>query len=573
MQAPMTFGSLLQNRYRIMQTLTEGKFGRTYLAEDERRFNELCAIKELIAATGNDAGEKAQELFQQEAAILYQVEHPQVPQFREKFQEEERLFLVEDYVAGKSYQSLLSERLAAGTIFTEAEVLQLIRSLLPVLEHIHSRGIIHRNISPDNIILRDRDRQPVLINFAIVQELATRLQSPDTTTPVSIVGNVGFAPSEQIESGLAYPHSDLYALAVTAIVLLTGKQPSDLFEPSQGAWNWEQWVKVTPEFAPIITKMLNHLPGDRFQCAADVMAALNKLEPPHPTFTELSPASTHTEVLSPEPEPIISNHSSSILDRPLILVAIGIIIVIFTGVSSWSLVSFLRSEPTAEAPEEIPPLPQTFPSPIVTGEETPSLEESTPSPTASPTPQISLRAPVTEKIIPSPTPPSVDPVIFSQRLSLNPSEPTTIEDTIGYNQIIQYRFFGEKGATLTASIDPGSGISLTILDNNQKPVDSNAEKVKTYQGILPNSGTYIIQLTAKPEIAASDYILNVSLENPVIPTPTETPVEETPTESLEETPPRETLEETPFFTPGLPPIPQPDFNFSNDTPSPKPSES
>ena len=101
------------------------------------------------------------------------MEHPQIPQFREKFQEEERLFLVEDYVAGKSYQSLLSERLTAGTIFTEAEVLQLIRSLLPVLEHIHSRGIIHRNISPDNIILRDRDRQPVLINFAIVQELAT----------------------------------------------------------------------------------------------------------------------------------------------------------------------------------------------------------------------------------------------------------------------------------------------------------------------------------------------------------------------------------------------------------------
>jgi serine/threonine protein kinase len=569
MQAPMTFGSLLQNRYRIMQTLTEGKFGRTYLAEDERRFNELCAIKELIAATENDAGEKAQELFQQEAAILYQVEHPQVPKFREKFQEEQRLFLVEDYVAGKTYQSLLSECLAAGKIFTEAEVLQFMHSLLPVLEHIHSRGIIHRNISLENIILRDGDRQPVLINFAIVQELATRLQSPDITTPVSIVGNLGFAPSEQIESGLAYPHSDLYALAVTAIVLLTGKQPCDLFEPSQGTWNWEQWVKVSPQFAPVITQMLNHLPGDRFQCAADVMAALNKLEAAHPPITELSPASSHTEVLSPEPEPIISNHSSSILDRPLILVAIGIIIVIFTGVSSWSLVRLMRSQPTAEAPEEIPPLPQTFPSPIVTGEETPSLEaptpELTPELTPEPTPDIQLRAPVTENIIPSPTRPRVDPVIFSQRLSLNPAEPTTIEDTIGYNQIIQYRFFAEQGATLTASIDPGSGISLTILDNNQKPIDSNAEKVKTYQGILPNSGTYIIQLTAQPEIAASDYILNVSLENPVIPTPTETP--------LEETPPTETIEEAPFFTPGLPPIPQPDFNFSNDTPSAKPSES
>jgi serine/threonine protein kinase len=515
MQAPMTFGSLLQNRYRIMQTLIEGKFGRTYLAEDEHRFNELCAIKELIASTGNYIGEKAEELFQQEAAMLYQVEHPQVPEFREKFQEEQRLFLVEDYVAGKSYASLLSERLAAGKIFTEAEVLQLIRSLLPVLKYIHSRGIIHRNISPDNIILRDLDRQPVLINFAIVQELATRLQSPDTTTPVSIVGNVGFAPSEQIESGLAYSHSDLYALAVTAIVLLTGKQPSDLFDKSQSAWNWKQWVKVTPEFATVITKMLNHLPGDRFQCAADVMEALNKLEPPSLKITELSPASSHSEVLSSEPEPIISSQSSSILDRPLILVAIGIIVGIFTGVGSWSLVSFLRSQPNAQAPEEIPP-PQTFPSPIVTREETPSVSAFTP--------------PLTDKIIPSPTLPSVDPVILSQSLSLNPSETTTIQDTIAYNQIIEYRFFGDKGAILTASIDPGSGIFLTILDNNQKAIEANAEKVKTYQGILPTSGRYIIQLTAKPEIAASDYILNVSLENPVIPTPTETPAEETPRE-------------------------------------------
>ncbi|MDB9377457.1 protein kinase domain-containing protein, partial [Nodularia sphaerocarpa] len=159
MQAPMTVGSILQDRYRIIQILGQGEFGRTYLAEDQRRFNEFCAIKELISPTEADAWEKAQALFQGEAAILYQIEHSQVPKFREKFAQSQRLFLVEDYVAGKTYRSLLSERLEAGKTFAEAEVLQLIGSLLLVLEHIHSRGIIHGDISPENIILRDRDSQ------------------------------------------------------------------------------------------------------------------------------------------------------------------------------------------------------------------------------------------------------------------------------------------------------------------------------------------------------------------------------------------------------------------------------
>ncbi len=148
----------MQNRYRIIQILGQGGFARTYLAEDQRRFNELCALKELIPVTTVTHGwEKAQELFGREATILYQIEHPQVPKFRERFEQDQRLFLVEDYVAGKSYRTLLSERQTIGQTFTETEVLHLLRSLLPVLEHIHSRGIIHRDISPENIILRDSE--------------------------------------------------------------------------------------------------------------------------------------------------------------------------------------------------------------------------------------------------------------------------------------------------------------------------------------------------------------------------------------------------------------------------------
>ncbi len=503
MQAPITVGSILQDRYRIIQILAQGEFDITYLAEDQRRFNELCAVKELICATDAESWEKAQVLFQQEAAILYQIEHSQVPKFRERFEQYQRLFLVEDYVAGQSYQTLLTERLAAGQTFNEAEVLQLIRSLLPVLEHIHSRGIIHRDISPENIILGDGDTQPMLIGFGIVKELATRLQSPDSTTPVTTVGKLGFAPPEQIQSGLAYPNSDLYALAVTGIVLLTGKAPTDLFDSTQLTWNWQQWVQVNPQFAQVINQMLNHLPGDRFQSAADVRQALQILEPPSIPTPELSqfqtiavgrPPDSLTPPVSPsKPEPVIPpRRSSTILDSPLAIGAISSAVVILAGVGSWALVSSIRNQ--QNLPPEVTP-PQTFPSPIVTGEETP-----TPEPT------------------PEPTPTPVEPVIFSRRLILKASDITTVEGTIKENQIIQYTLFGEEEAKLTAFIDQGSGVLLTILNVNQEPIDPNAQQVSSYEGILPNTGRYIIQLVPQPNIAESDYSLNVTVENPVIPT-------------------------------------------------------
>ncbi|MBE9052347.1 serine/threonine protein kinase [Nostocales cyanobacterium LEGE 11386] len=544
MQAPITVGSILQNRYRIIQILGQGGFGRTYLAEDQRRFNELCAIKELIPVTGSDAWEKAQELFQREAAILYQIEHKQVPKFRERFEQDHRLFLVEDYVAGKTYRTLLAERLTVGQTFTEVEVLQLIRSLLPVLEHIHSRGIIHRDISPENIILRDSDTKPVLIDFGVVKELATRLQSPDSTTPVTTVGKLGYAPSEQMQTGRAYPSSDLYALAVTGIVLLTGKEPIELFDETQLTWNWQRWVRVNPIFAQVLNHMLNHLPGDRYHSAADVAQALQVVNGPSIPNSEVSHIQTiavgrRPDLVRPpvspyKPEPVIPpSRSSSILDNPLALGAIGSAVVILAGVGSWALVSSIRSQPN-EPPDATSP--QTFPSPVVTGGET-----FTPTPT------------------PTPTPTSVEPVISSKRLIFDASNTAIVEDTIKENQIIQYTFFGEAGAKLTALIDQANGISLTILDANQQPIDTNVQQVTTYEGILPISGRYIIQLTPDPEIAESDYILNIALENPVIPTPTPTPTP-IPTPTVTETP-------IPTQTPIPIPVPTPTFNEENNTPT------
>ncbi|BAY60941.1 serine/threonine protein kinase [Calothrix brevissima NIES-22] len=533
MQPPITVGTILQNRYRIIQILGQGGFARTYLVEDQRRFNELCAIKELTPTTvGTSMWEKTQELFQREAAILYQIEHPQVPKFRERFEQDQRLFLVEDYIAGKTYRNILSERQALGQTLTENEVLLLIRSLLPVLEHIHSRGIIHRDISPENIILRESDSKPVLIDFGVVKELATRLQSPDSTEPVTSVGKLGYSPSEQMQAGQAYPNSDLYALAVTSIVLLTGREPRELFDENQLSWNWQQFVRVNPQFAEVINRMLNYRPSDRYQNATEVIQALQAIDRPTAPIPNNTSNIQTVAVGGRQPQPAPSptanrptpaippNNSSSVLDNPLAVGAIGSAVVILAGVGSWALVSSIRSQP--KTPQETPV--QTFPSPIISG----------------------------GSLTPQPTPTISEPVILSKRLIFGAGNTATVENTIKENQIFQYSFAGQKGQRLTAVLEQGNGIILSILDNKKQPIDNLANQVPSYDGRLPLTGRYTIQLSLEPTIAESNYILKVGLEKLV---------RETPTPTFTPTP-------TPTLSPIISPIPT-----ISPTPSPSPSPS
>lgn len=546
MQPPITIGTVLQNRYRIIQILGQGGFGKTYLAEDNRRFNELCAIKELTpSVTAAYVWQKSQELFQREAATLYQINHPQVPKFRERFEQDQRLFLVQDYVAGKTYRTLLTERQAVGQALTEAEVLQLLRSLLPLLEHIHGLGIIHRDISPENIILRDSDSQPVLIDFGVVKELASRLQSPDGTTSATTVGKLGYAPTEQLQTGRAYPSSDLYALAVTAIVLLTGREPADLFDETQLTWVWQRWTRVNPQFAQVLYKMLSFVPGDRYQSAADVAAALASISQPSLSSPELSKIQTIAvgrrpdlvePVTSKKPHPVIPpSSSSSILDNPLAIGAIGSAVVVLAGFGSWALVSSIRSQSKAPLPEAPP---QNFPSPVI----------SDGSPLFSPTP----------------TPTSLEPTRVSRRLNLDVSNIATVESTIKENQVIQYSFSGQEGVKLTIFVDPSNSMRLTVLDANQQPISEQAKQVGFYEGTLPTSGKYTIELSLAPGVSESDYSLNVALEKPPSPLPTETPTE-IPTEIPTITPPKILTPtpqptETPTQTPTATPTPDAEQN-------------
>ncbi|HEY9645556.1 MAG TPA: protein kinase [Chroococcidiopsis sp.] len=516
MQPPISAGTVLQNRYRLLSVLGQGGFGRTYLAEDQGRFNERCALKEFIPMqAGAYALEKSKELFQREAATLYQIQHPQIPQFRATFEENERLFLVQDYVDGKTYRDLLNERKLQGRAFSEPEVMQLFRQLLPVLGHIHSKGIIHRDIAPDNIILRQNDNLPVLIDFGVVKEIATRFQFPATLPQQTTVGKLGYAPSEQMQTGRAYPSSDLYALAVTAVVLLTGREPQDMYDDVNLVWHWHQYANVSPNFGNVLNKMLSYRPGDRFQSVNDVLQALQLMtgppvsqpvppgkpqmaSPPVPG-SNISQMQTIAVGRRPEPTAHVARSprpgtpyvpqpkEQTLWDNPLAVIGICLGLAVITGIGSWAVVSAI-------------------------------LNSSQPQPTASATASPSPTASATPTLTPSPT----QTVAYEQRLDLVPGESTTAEGNLRANETVTYIVTAKQGEQLTIGLED-EGVLLTVLGPDRKPVDDRAERVPRWQGTLAATGDYYVQISPVRNLPDSDYRVTFGLEPAAEPSPTPTP--------------------------------------------------
>jgi serine/threonine protein kinase, bacterial len=268
---------LLRDRYRIIQALGQGGFGATFLAIDEDLPGKPnCVIKQLRPnATAPHVMDMARELFKREAETLGRIgNHPQVPRLLDYFEENATFYLVQEYVSGSTLQQEIKR---AGPL-SEAGVKKFLSELLPVLDYIHSNRVIHRDIKPANMIRRAQDSKLVLIDFGAVKYQNTAQQSAasDQTALTSYaIGTPGFAPPEQMAMR-PVPASDIYALGVSCIYLLTGKSPKDLpYDATTGELQWQKQVCISDHFAKVLTKMLEISVKHRYTTAMDVYRALD----------------------------------------------------------------------------------------------------------------------------------------------------------------------------------------------------------------------------------------------------------------------------------------------------------
>ncbi|NEO70897.1 protein kinase [Moorena sp. SIO3H5] len=319
---------LLNNRYRVLETLGSGGFGDTFLAEDiHMPSRRRCVIKQLKALAHNPKAYKlVQERFQREAAVLEALgeAHDQIPRLYAYFSEAEKFYLVQEWIRGNTFTTQVRQ----GKKFTEIEVRELLISLLKVLEYVHSRRIIHRDIKPDNIIIRQRDGVPVLIDFGAVKEaMSTVVTNSGTPHPASIIiGTPGYMSSEQSAGHPTYS-SDLYSLGLTAIFLLTGKIPQ-LFHTDErtGEILWrEEAPPLYSNLGIVLDKAIRFHPRDRFLGVRQMLDALQS-DPSSPTVATVPISSgapstgnngtVATVPISPGDSPPANNGSVSTIKGP-----------------------------------------------------------------------------------------------------------------------------------------------------------------------------------------------------------------------------------------------------------------
>lgn len=297
---------ILDNRYFTIKLLGKGGFGAAFLARDRRTPGmRYCVVKQFQPA-GNltsDQLQLAQKLFEREAEVLEGLgnRHLQIPDLlaffpldvpsRNPGQAEQYFYIVQEFVDGEDMEAELARR---GQ-FSEAEGLEILTEMLKILQFVHDNHSIHRDIKPSNI-MRRRDGLLFLLDFGAVKQVTTGAAAGQPGKASTGIYSLGFAPPEQMRGDKVYPSTDLYALAVTCITLLTGKQPNELHDPYSDTWNWRAYAQVSDRLEAVLNQMLLPTPIQRFQSATEVLAALTANPSPqtpsaHPSPTYISPPS------------------------------------------------------------------------------------------------------------------------------------------------------------------------------------------------------------------------------------------------------------------------------------------
>ncbi|HEY9300399.1 MAG TPA: serine/threonine-protein kinase, partial [Phormidium sp.] len=301
---------VLHERYQLKKKLGHNAGRQTWLAEDL-----VTATKELVVVKlltfGGDVHWDDLKLFEREAQVLKQLNHPRIPKYRDYFSIDDRTLwfgLVQEYIPGAS----LKDKLTQGRKFSAQEVRKLAIEVLNILIYLHelNPALLHRDIKPSNLIWGE-DNQIYLVDFGAVQDRAAAEGATFT-----VVGTYGYAPLEQF-GGRAVPASDLYALGATLIHLLTGTAPADLPQKDLRI-QFKDKVTVNPSFVDWLEQLTEPALEKRFSSAREVLEALKvrkaintpqievlpkllspNLRKPRQTWVMVSKSSGNLEIIMP----------------------------------------------------------------------------------------------------------------------------------------------------------------------------------------------------------------------------------------------------------------------------------
>lgn len=300
---------ILRGRYLPQRLLGQGGFGAAFYACDrDTPTLRPCVVKlfQPSAQLGQQQLKIAQQLFAREAEVLERLgnQHPQIPDLFAYFpivvkspssgEDEEYFYLVQEFIDGEDLEQILERR---GSL-PEGAVKAILLSILKVLDFVHSNAAIHRDIKPSNI-MKTVDNQLYLLDFGAVKQVTGATASTKSTG----IYTTGYAPPEQVTGGQVFPASDLYSLAVTCIVLLTGQETSELFDSYSNRWIWENHVTLQDsDLKTVLNKLLSASPQDRYGSAEDTLKALMGAESPLPAQqTTVQPVSA---AIATPPPPI-----------------------------------------------------------------------------------------------------------------------------------------------------------------------------------------------------------------------------------------------------------------------------
>lgn len=524
---------VLDGRYKLIKQIGAGGFGHTFIARDMRRpGSPPCVVKQLKPASDDpNFIREARRLFNTEAETLEKLgRHDQIPQLLAYFEEDKQFFLVQEFVEGRSLHDELKaplpevsdldnepqDRILAeldnidapvrDKQLSEVEVLSILKDVLDVLEFVHSEGVIHRDIKPDNLIRRKKDRKIVLIDFGAVramQDANTQLtanEKGESRFTVTI-GTPGYMPSEQCAGRPTY-NSDIYALGMVAIKALTGYGPTDLpTDPATGELVWRDKAQVSNGLAMVLTRMVRYHYTQRYQSVREVNQGISTFA----TMTEVERQATTSKIVrstiltgtdSLAKSNAATSYKSSSQNRRTVpapsassnsgvLFLFGGLLAVVAVIAAFALPSMMRNNQ---------------PAVIVNN------------------PAI----PVTKTISPESSPVSTATnTSVSQAVNLEVNKDFLFPNKIVGDVTHTYTIQAKSGQSLSTAIT-GSGLLLTILNDQGVPLP-NAVNVINTDVPITSDGAYVVQIKGIGGTSEIPYQLKLSLKETAIAQPTSTP--------------------------------------------------